>query len=343
MWIEEKYINLVGSRLRNFKRVDTNKYQCSCPLCGDSKKYANKARGSFYIWKGEWWFHCYNCGKAYTIPVFMAFNYPDLHKSYLMETLSGHKPELINQTVNQPKVRKYVKKTIEISDAVNVADLPSNHMAAKYVARRMLPAKYHSELLFVPGFKEWTNLLIPGKFEDIKNDEPRLIIPFKTPSGDVFAYQGRSFDPKSYAKYITIKLDPEAPKIYGMNHINPELPVMVVEGPIDSMFVFNGVADAGGDLKRASVVYNQTVSIWDNEPRNEQIVSNMEKAIHEGRLVCIWPDGVVKNDINDMVIGRVKDEGLTLDEAILAVNQIIWAGTTSGLDAEIKFAQWRKV
>ena len=258
-----------------------------------------------------------------------------------MESLKGNKPELMNRYKKSDRIRKFVRKSIQISDAKKVSELPSNHMAVKYVLSRCLPDKYHSELLFVSAFKEWTNLLVPDKFEDVKNDEPRLILPFKTPSGDVFAYQGRSFDPKSYAKYITIKLDPEAPKIYGMNHVDPDYPVVVVEGPIDSLFVFNGVADAGGDLKRAATIYNDTISVWDNEPRNEQIVRHMENAIADGRKVCIWPDNVNEKDINDMVLSRVKN-GSSEHDAIMAVNQLIWAGTCSGLDAEIKFAQWRK-
>ena len=43
--VDTKYIGLVSSRLTKFKRVKPNLYNFRCPICGDSKKQQNKARG----------------------------------------------------------------------------------------------------------------------------------------------------------------------------------------------------------------------------------------------------------------------------------------------------------
>jgi hypothetical protein len=343
-WIDEKYINLLGASLRNFKKLEEDRYQCSCPICGDSKKIKNKARGSFYVWKGEWFYNCYNGCPPRPFQALLKVQAPDLFRDYLFDTMSGAKPTMTKSTFKKKdRLKRFTKKQINISDCRMLSDLPSNHMAVSYIRSRLIPDKYLPELLFVPEFKAWTNLLIPGKFENTKNDEPRLIIPFRAETGDIFAYQGRSFDPKAYAKYITIKLDPEAPKIFGMNLIDPDHLVRIVEGPFDSMFIENCVADAGGDLKRAAAVYHNTVSIWDNEPRNQQIVLTMERAIHAGRKICIWPSNIpAGEDINDMVKKLVKN-GMSSEAAIQSVNQIIDTNTFQGLTAELNFVQWRKV
>lgn len=342
MWVEEKYIGLIGSRVRNFKQIDSARYQCACPICGDSKKDESAARGSFYIYQGEWWYHCYNCGKSFTIPVFLAMYFKDLHRDYLMDTIGARRSDhVVLSPKKKDRVKKFNKPSIHINDAKSLDELPKNHMARTYVERRHIPAIYLSELLFVANFKAWTNLIVPDKFENVKNDEPRLIIPFRYADGTVFAYQGRSFDPKSYAKYITIKLDPEAPKIYGINLIDPDKPVVIVEGPIDSMFVDNCVADAGSDLKRADAMFHDTIACWDNEPRNVQIVEHMEKAIHAGRKIVIWPSYIKTNDINELVDYMV-DNGVAPDEAIRMTNRVIHENTYKGLEAELKFSSWRK-
>ncbi len=66
--IDSKYINLVSARLDKFKRVKPNLYNFRCPLCGDSQKHKNKARGYFYQVKTNTNYKCHNCGAS------MSFN-----------------------------------------------------------------------------------------------------------------------------------------------------------------------------------------------------------------------------------------------------------------------------
>ena len=40
--------------------------------------------------------------------------------------------------------------------------------------------------------------------------------------------------------------------------------------------------------------------VLDNEPRNPQICSYIEKLINMGKQVCIWPEQVAEKDINDL-------------------------------------------
>ena len=65
-----------------------------------------------------------------------------------------------------------------------------------------------------------------------------MLIPFRNEKGEIFAYQGRAFG-NEQPKYMTIKLDQDADKIYGLDRVNNNEQIYVVEGPIDSMFLDN--------------------------------------------------------------------------------------------------------
>ncbi len=115
----------------------------------------------------------------------------------------------------------------------------------------------------------WVNTLIPNKFPTIKNDHPRVVIPFYDVKGNVFAFQGRAFGIEE-PKYITIKLEENKRRIYGLDRLNMNEQVKIVEGPIDSMFLKNAIAVAGSDLEMKQLK-NKAVYIFDNEPSIEII------------------------------------------------------------------------
>ncbi len=69
--VDSKYIGLVSSRLQKFKRVKGDLYNFRCPLCGDSKKHKNKARGYVYPLKADMNYKCHNCGASSTFSNFL--------------------------------------------------------------------------------------------------------------------------------------------------------------------------------------------------------------------------------------------------------------------------------
>ena len=83
--IDSKYIGLVSSRLDRFKKVKANLYNFRCPICGDSQKHKNKARGYIYQVKTNTNFKCHNCGASLSFNNFLKQIDSTLHKQYIME------------------------------------------------------------------------------------------------------------------------------------------------------------------------------------------------------------------------------------------------------------------
>ena len=83
--IDSKYIGLISSRLTKFKRIRANLYNFRCPICGDSQKEKNKARGYIYPIKINTNFKCHNCGASMSLGNFLKKIDTTLHKQYVME------------------------------------------------------------------------------------------------------------------------------------------------------------------------------------------------------------------------------------------------------------------
>ena len=320
--VDSKYIGLVSSRLQKFKRVKTDLYNFRCPICGDSQKNKNKTRGYLYPVKNNTNFKCHNCGASLSFNNFLKELDPTLHKQYTLEKFrDGHTGR--GFVVEAPKLefsKPVFRKKLDLPKASEVP------VAKEYLEKRKLnPEKFY----FADKFKQWTNTQ-KQTFDTIGRDECRIIIPMYGKDNNLIGFQGRSLVPNS-VKYITVMLDEEAPKIYGLNEVDDKLPVYVVEGPFDSTFVNNSVALCGSDGDVRCLEGSSIVFVYDNEPRNREIVNRIGKCVSRGERVVIWPSVVLEKDINDMVLAGHN------------VMDVIKSNTYSGLEAKIKFNNWKKI
>ena len=320
--VDSKYIGLVSSRLQKFKKVKNNLYNFRCPICGDSQKNKNKTRGYLYQVKNNTNFKCHNCGASMSLNNFIKTLDGELHKQYTMEKFKeGHTGK--NFVVEAPKFefkKPVFKKSIDLPKA---SEIPA---AKEYLENRKLnPDKFY----FAPKFKKWTNSQ-KQTFDNVKYDTSRIIIPLYDEQKNLLGFQGRALD-KSPNKYITIMLTDNAPKIYGLDTINTKLPVYVVEGPFDSTFVNNSVALCGSDGDLGYLKGSDLILVYDNEPRNREIVNRIERCIERNQRVVIWPNNIIEKDINDMVLAGHD------------VMSVLKSNTYSGLEAKVKFNSWKKV
>ena len=329
MYIDIKYLNLISSQLPLFKKKNDYTWNFRCPYCGDSQKSRTKARGYVFRKKNDLFYKCHNCGVGATLGNLIKHVDSKTYKDYIFERYrSGVK-------TNNPEpefkfdVPKFPKKDI-LKGLRSISDLGVAHPARTIVSDRQIPKDRLSDLYLCESFFKFTNTLVKNKFPSVVGDHPRLIIPFRDEKGEVFAYQGRAFGVET-PKYITIKLD-DGDKVFGLDRLKKDETVYVVEGPIDSMFLDNAVATADADLTKAD--YQDSVLVFDNEPRNKEICRRIEKAIDAGRRVCLWPESNPFKDINDMILG-----GYTKEKIITQINQ----NTYQSMEAKLRFTKWRKI
>ena len=330
-YIDLKFINDLSGRLSQFKKKTDYLYNFRCPHCGDSKKSKSKARAYFYRKKNDMFFKCHNCGLGQNLANFIKFIDPNLYSQYVLERYKNSAPATPTPKFDF-KPTKFKDQTI-LDDLKSISDLPEDHPARLYCSKRKIPEKYFNILYFADKFGALVNKVKPNTYNN-KSEHPRLIIPFYDPTGKFFAFQGRAFG-NEQPKYLTIKLDESKQKIYGLERVNFQEHIYIVEGPVDSLFIKNCVAAAGADLNLKNKIPSEQITyIFDNEPRNGEIVKRMYDVIEKDFNIVIWPDHMQLKDVNDMILS-----GLTISE----IKDIISKNTFSKLEALTKLNYWKKV
>ena len=232
-------------------------------------------------------------------------------------------------TFENAKTRIVFREKLQLE---SIDSLPDDHFAKVYVKQRQIPDQFHSQLYYAPDFKKFISSLGIEKDTLFDNDQ-RLVIPFYDKDKTLIAVQGRSLVGNSKLRYITLKIDSENDKLYGLDRVDWNKKVYVVEGPIDSMFVPNCIATSDSHLMKVKNSDN-VVLVFDNEPRNRAIVDLIEQAIDKNYSVCLWPNTIEQKDINDMI-----RTGITQSQIL----SIIDSNTFSGLRAKMEFVNWKKI
>ena len=334
-FIDKKYINLISGQLEKFKWKSGSLANCRCPICGDSSKNKTKTRGYFYEKSNSFFYKCHNCGFGSNIKNFLDKVSPSLKGEYQLELFDEKFSGRKKQEPPKMNFKPFFTQKKGIVKTTKVSDLPDDHVCKQFVVNRNIPVDWHDKLLYTDNFNNLVNLLI----DDSSNypEEERLVIPFTDEKDEIYAVQGRKITDADTPKYYTAKTKNTERLWFNLWGVDPTETVMIVEGPIDSMFLSNAVALVGSGaitnlpdrLKDSDVIY-----VLDNEPRNPQIVSYYRGLIESGLKICLWPDNLREKDVNDMILsGKSKDE----------IETIIKENSYQSLQAELKFNNWRKV
>ena len=332
---DTKYLSLLSPRLDRFKKVRDYLWNFRCPQCGDSQKSKSKARGYVYRKKTDLFFKCHNCGVGQSVGNLIKDLDPFLHKQYIMERYRAGEtgkrkskaPEFKFET---PKF-KPKKTTIDLP---SIESLPKEHYARVYCEGREIPQQFMDKIFYAEDFKNWALSVCQVDYSNLMGKEPRLVIPFFDKDNQLIGAQGRALQ-ESKIRYVTVKVHEDAPKVFGLERWNSDQHTYLVEGPIDSLFLPNCLAMAGADMSDLSILDNtKTTLIFDNEPRNFQIVRSMIKSLQDGWKIVVWPNSITCKDINDMVLTSIKDARLV---------EIINRNTYSGQRGEWEVHSWKKV
>jgi hypothetical protein len=335
LFLDQKYLMLISNRLPLFKKKKDAVYNCRCILCGDSTKNKHKARGYFFQYKTDLRYKCYNCDVSISFGNFLRDLDAMTYSQYSLERYSeGHSkaanavPEFkFEEPVFKSSEDRLLDKLLDRLDTQG-----TDNEAVVFCEQRKIPKEKFKQLYYISNIKDIVQLNEEYK-ESIKGEEPRLVLPFYDEVGQLSGVTCRALRGEAL-RYITVKIKDNTPLIFGINDIDKKKAIHVVEGPIDSLFVDNCIAVGGSSfskLAQLDLPKDNLVIIFDNQPRNKEVCTIIEKNIDQGYKIVIWPQTLQEKDINDMVLAGKN------------VSRIIKENTFSGLTAKAKFYSWKRV
>lgn len=338
LYIDLKYISQLAPRLRNFKEKKDNTFNFSCPYCGDSTTNKLKARGYVYKMKNDLFYKCHNCGIGANAGNLIKHVDPHLYEQYVVERYkSGPKRYNAHKTIEMPKSREII---VELQDDTldglkRIDKMPAEHPAVMYVKNRQIPQDKWKLLFYAPKWKKYVNRVKYTYTSEDEGEHPRLVIPFFNEHGKVYAFQGRAFGDEA-PRYMTVKLDDNMERIFGLERVDFSKKVYALEGPIDSLFIPNSIAVAGASFDSVYMrsLMSNLVVVFDNEPRNKELCKQIKKCVDLGYSISLMPETGYK-DINDLV----QKGGWSTDK----IKALIDENTVSGLEAVVRFNDWKKV
>ena len=286
-------------------------------------------------------FNCHNCGVGTNLGNLIKQVDPSLHKEYVLERYKSGESGFSNFKspsfdIPAPRFDKVAKEK-HFEHAEWVSKLPSGHFCLVYCTNRRFLSIMRDTLLFTPNYKKFCDALVPNHGKEITADA-RLVIPFYDKYNTLIGVSGRALENSDYKlRYVTLRTTESQDKlIYGIDKVNTNELVKIVEGPLDSMFLTNCVGSGDSALIQTAKLIDaeNKVLIFDNEPRNKEIVKLMSDAIKLGYDVVIWPDTMEEKDINEMVMA-----GFSPDD----IERFISSNTFTGLRAQMKFISWKKI
>ena len=282
-----------------------NVFNGECPVCKEGKS-SGRSRRLFYFPNKEY-LYCHNCSKSWK-PL-----------EWVKEVTNLSVPEIIKRNrAKQEDSSVFIPKVSTENKPIVIPDLPENsiditdptqlnfYQTSSVVSKAV---KYCEERRLFTAINSCKKFFI--SLED-KYHKNRLIIPFIN-NNKIVCYQTRSLYPNQTPKYLTKIGEKE---LFGFQNVSETIPyVFIFEGPIDSMFVKNGVAMASLSPTESqqkqlnSLIGYKQIYILDNDKNNKETSKKIEKYINEGKTIFIWPEELKAfKDFNEVCVKQNKDE-----------------------------------
>lgn len=332
---DRKFALLLGAQLPLFTQKSENLWNFRCPFCGDSQKNKYRARGYLYRKEDRLVFHCHNCAVHGPLVKLIDQIDHDMAAQYRFEIFQEKKIENHSFSVPTNRTGKINIQTNQKLSVPTIEHLPETHPAKLYLQKRLIPNTFFDKLYFTENFREFIEQEIPQNEHKDAPADGRIIIPFYNENKVLIGVQGRALSSIGI-RYITLKARKNEPKIFGLDRVDKSKKVYALEGPFNSMFIPNSLAMMDSSLfKVRSFDIENSVLIFDNEPRKKETIQKMERAQEQDLPLVVWPSVLSEyNDINDMVIGGVSPKELL---------QLIDQNTFSGLRAKLEISKWKRI
>jgi hypothetical protein len=284
-------------------------YQGGCPICHEDSSWGKKFRCAYIVQANV--INCFNCMKTWS-PIQWIAEASGMSYEEILEEAKDYDFS-INELLlsNEPIVKKVNPYTLPY-DCINLLS-PSqlkfhedNKIVRKClneIKRRRLDTAINKPRTFYLSLTDNIH----------KN---RLVIPFIDKTGKIVFYQSRALYKKdeNVAKYLS-KMNADK-TIFGLQNINPNFEYLFkFEGPIDAMFVKNGIAIGGLDessiQKQQLAAYFLFKNIWvlDNTFIDKSAKNKAKILIEKGEKIFIFPPKLRKfKDLNDICVAASVDK-----------------------------------
>jgi DNA primase len=274
-------------------------YNAGCPVCKEGKSLGKKKRLFFYPQTKS--FYCFNCGKSWS-----AFN-------WLLDVTRMSKEELRAEIITNGSAREInfedlmpksktknefplPKDSINLKDKIQLSYHQNNKIIQKaldYITHRNLENAINAPDTFFISLKDPVH----------KN---RLGIPFYDRNNKIVFYQTRCLD-ESYPKYLS-KINADK-SLFNIHKINTSIDsIFLLEGPVDAMFIKNGVAVAGLNLttnqqkQLTEFPLHQKIWILDNPKIDNTSREKIKDLLLQREKVFKWPEDKPYKDLNEWAI-----------------------------------------
>ncbi len=283
-----------------------NVFNAECPVCKEGKS-SGRTRRLFYF-PVKQYFYCHNCSKSWkpfewvkeittlTVPEIIKRNNEKVGKVSFtkLKTNSATIPNNVPQTLPED--------CVDLTDPSQLEFYKNNNIVAiglEYCKQRRLFTAINSCKKFYVSLRD-------------KIHKNRLVVPFYV-NGKISCYQTRALLPNQFPKYLTKFGEKE---LFGIDNIESSIPyVFIFEGPIDSMFVKNGIAIASLSPTEKqfeqinSLIGYKQIYVFDNDKNNNQTFKKIEKHVKAGKTIFIWPKEFNKfKDFNEICCSLSIDE-----------------------------------
>jgi hypothetical protein len=285
----------------SFKKGD-GVYNAGCPVCKEGKSLGKKKRLFFYPKTQS--FYCFNCSKSWN-----AF-------SWILEVSNNSVDELKTEILQESSSEEivfsdnFVKRSYKSQDLpVDSINLTDNSQVFYYkddlIVKKCL--SYIKDRKLDTAINKCENFYISLKDYTHKN---RLCIPFYEKNKITF-YQTRSLD-ESFPKYLSKSGGEKG--LFNINNIDEDFDyIFLTEGPIDSMFIKNGVGVAGLNLTDYQKIqlsrypFHKKIWILDNPAIDQTAKEKIQEFVCKKENVFMWPLGNKFKDLNEWCIKQNVD------------------------------------
>lgn len=265
----------------------SNSYRGCCPNCKEGNSWGVKTRLNYYLNDG--FLICYNCNKTWS-PLYWIKEVSGMSlKEIFDESLEYDHIQTTNNDMLPEKKKAsptLPKDSINLFDPVQIKyydDNPIVRDAVHLIKKRRLDTAINKSQALYLSLNDYIH-------------RNRICIPFYDSDNKIRFYQTRAMysNDENLAKYLS-KMNAEK-TICGLNNIDSTLEYLfILEGPIDSMFLKNGISMAGLQIsdhqKDLLGKYFLFEKIWilDNQLENPEVLKKNIELIERGERIFIWP------------------------------------------------------